>query len=682
MKHMIRMFLVSLLLSGMSLANVIVTPIFSDNMVLQKTTRVPVWGTASPGESVTVVLDHVSAKTLADKDGRWRVTLNLAGVAPGPFNLTIAGKNKIVIRNVMVGQVWLGSGQSNMAKIVGPMPGQQPCLNWQAEVAKSGNPQIRVFTVMNRPGPYVGTWQVASPENTAMFTAVGYFFARELQQALHQPVGIINASVGGSHAEAWTSLDAMNAVPELKEVVARQIGRMETWNKQIASYPAAEAAWEKQTGLVELIKKDYSSDWAAAGVPLSDWTPVTLPASLGQLKLTPGIYWFRRDITIWPQHGNKGIDVRMTTVDYDTAFFNGRKIGETTAEKTTTTGSLRYYHIPASDVIEGKAPLAVRLIALSTDAGLLSGLNRVAMTEGGATVDDLSGPWYVKQESAFPRLSPEVMAARPALPKPPVPQYHPAEFFESRIAPLIPYALSGFLWYQGESNVERASTYEKQMAALIGDWRRRWAEGAKTDGPGFYFCQLANNYGKRLLPADSKWAELRQAQLKTLNVPNTGMAVLIDIGEGGDIHPVNKQEVGRRLALIALAKTYGQSVPCSGPLYKSHVVVGRKIRISFEHVNGGLEASPLPDVFKMKSYAAETLPLVKPSPNSRVQGFAIAGVDKRFVWAEAIIDGATVLVSAPEVASPRYVRYAWADNPTCNLYNKAGLPASPFTTDE
>jgi lysophospholipase L1-like esterase len=246
------------------------------------------------------------------------------------------------------------------------------------------------------------------------------------------------------------------------------------------------------------------------------------------------------------------------------------------------------------------------------------------------------------------------------------------------VHPILPYAIRGVLWYQGESNVGSASLYRTSFPLLMQDWRQHWQQG---DFP-FYYCQLANYRAKTDQPGDSVWADLREAQAKTLSVPNTGMAVLIDTGESEDIHPQSKQVAGERLARIALAKTYGRDVVDSGPVYTSMKVEGSAIRLHFDHLGGGLIAKEVPATYDVMRKAGKAAPLVRNSPHSQLEGFAICGADKKWVWADAKIDGDTVMVYSTQVATPIAVRYAWADNPSCNLYNHAGLPASPFRTDD
>lgn len=291
----------------------------------------------------------------------------------------------------------------------------------------------------------------------------------------------------------------------------------------------------------------------------------------------------------------------------------------------------------------------------------------------------LAGEWLAKAEYEFPVLDAKILAAAPQPPAiAPGALSCPSSIFNGMIAPILSYAIRGVIWYQGENNCRRAYQYRTTFPLLISDWRKQWKLG---DFP-FYFCQLANHLGKKPTPTDSTWAELRDAQSAALKLPNTGQAVTIDVGESSDIHPRNKKDVGERLALIALARDYGKNVPYSGPVFDSLKIEGNKAILTFRYTEGGLIAKPLAATYDVLSRTGQTAPLVRNSPNSPLEGFAICGDDKKWVWADAKIEGNTVVVTSDKVAAPIAVRYAWADNPTCNLYNGANLPASPFRTDD
>ncbi len=525
-------------------ADVTLPAIISDHMVLQKTAKVPIWGKADPGEEVSVSLPGAKATAKAGDDGKWKLVLNLKDSAPGPFEMTVQGKNLLKISDVVVGEVWVASGQSNMEFEL------RKTIDADKEIAESANPMLRQFTVKKSVSPSPlddteGQWLAASPETSGSFTAVGYFFARKIQNELRVPVGIVHTSWGGTPSEAWTSPEALKTVPELSEASNR------LW-ADFAAYPEAKASYLKTMAA-----------WVSA---------------------------------------------------------NARE------DK------------PSNDVTA-----------------------------------------FAGAEVSFPELSPRQLAAAPVPTKTAATPQHTASFlFNGMINPIVPYAIRGVIWYQGEANAGRALQYHTAFPLLISDWRKVWQQG---DFP-FYFCQLANYMPKKTDPGESAWAELREAQNQTLQLPHTGQAVLIDIGESGDIHPRNKKVAGERLARLALANDYGKSLPDSGPVLKSVKIEGDKIRLSFDKAEEGLTAAPLAPTFTVISKTGETAPLVRNSPDSPLEGFAICGEDRKWVWADAKIDGDSVIVWSEKIPAPVAVRYAWSDNPTCNLTNTAGLPASPFRTDD
>jgi len=490
-----------------ALADVKLPAVFCDHMVLQRDTVVPVWGWADPGEKVSVTLAEQTQTATADADGKWSVKLDkLASGAP--VTLTVKGKNTVIVNDVLVGEVWLASGQSNMQLQVNAV------TNAWAEKASAKFPQIRMFTVARHTAVTPqsnceGEWIVCSPETVGNFSAAAYFFGRDLHQKLGCPVGLINASWGGTPIEAWTSMPRLAGKKEFEPVFKEWEGKMRVPYDE----EKARAQYEKQLA----VWKKVSEKRKAEGKPLT------------------------------------------------------------------------------------KAP----------------------------------------QEPVNPREH----------------KNYPANLFNGMIAPIIPYAIRGGIWYQGENNAhgESAKLYAIQLPLLIQDWRERWNEGEFP----FAWVQLPNFKKATEDPgAASDWAMMRESMLHSLSVTNTGMAIAIDVGEAANIHPKNKQAVGHRLALWALAAVYGEKIPFSGPLPAEHKVKGGEIMLSFTHADGGLVAK-----------------------GGELKGFAIAGADKKWFWAEARIEGDEVVVSSPDVKSPVAVRYAWADNPDCNLFNGAGLPASPFRTD-
>jgi sialate O-acetylesterase len=652
-------------------ADIKLPAIFSDHMALERSGKTPIWGKADPDEQVAITVGEKTFKTKAGSDGKWRVELDLTKSAEGPVDLTIAGRNAITIRDVVIGEVWLASGQSNMEFQL------KNAIAAAAEIAQSANPFLRQFRVAKRalPAPAdecAGEWTVANPETSGDFSAVGYFYGKKLQQELHVPIGIINASWGGTFSEAWTSKEAIDKVEKLR-----------AWNeaerKLTAEYPAKKQAfvaaftgWLKANGRED--KPSPAPDlFAGMEVSKEGWAPITLPSQPSRKdSLGNGAFWIRKEIDVPASVVGKEIKVNLGDVrGFDRVFWNGRKVFETTYQTYPGAGFKSYFPIPVSLLRKGVNVLAVRIYSPAEPAALVS-----APLQFIAGPMNLSGEWLMKKEYELPPLDAAALAAAPKPPAP-APGLLASGIYNGVIAPLTAYAISGVIWYQGESNTGRAYDYRVAFPLLINDWREKW----NRELP-FYFCQLDNMNPKSAVPTESEWSELREAQSMTLSLPNTGQAVLIDLGEANDIHARDKVDVGDRLARIALAKQYGKAIAFSGPVFESKNVEGHKVRIKFNHADGGLAAKHLPDTYPVKTILSQTAPLIRNSPGSELEGFAICGEDRKFVWADAKIEGDAVVVWSDKVSNPVAVRYAWADNPTCNLYNGAGLPASPFRTDD
>ncbi len=499
-------------LSIPAFADVKLPALISDNMVLLQDSKANVWGTADAGEKVTVKLGDHSAAATADPDGKWSVKLE--GLKPGAGrDMTVAGKNSITIKNVAVGEVWIASGQSNMEMSV------KAAKDSDKEIAAAQFPDIRVFTVTKKGSKTplddcTGKWEIATPENAGHFSAVGYFFSRELHAKLKQPIGLIHTSWGGTPVETW--------IPESGMKSNDRFG--EHWAKKMAAYPAAKAEYDKQLAAL----KEATEKAKAEGKP---------------------------------------------------------------------------------------APRPPRA------------------PEG---PDSLNGA--------------------------------PSGLYNGMIAPVAPYTIRGALWYQGESNAGPTNRgnmdlYGQLFPTLILSWRYEFAKAQgvareESEFP-FLFVQLANFHPRNEQPVDSYWAQIREAQTGTLEVPRTGMAVAIDIGEAADIHPKNKQEVGRRLSLCALAQVYFQEVEYSGPLYREMQIEDGKVRLNLSNAQD-----------------------LKTTDGGPIKGFALAGEDRKFHWAQAKLDMDHIVVSSPDVPNPVAIRYGWSDNPDVNLVNGAGLPASPFRSDK
>jgi sialate O-acetylesterase len=668
----LRLAVAAAISTATAFADVKLPAIISDHMVLEKSAKVPVWGKADPGEEVTVTLNGQSAKTTADAGGKWMTSLNLKDSEPGPFELTVEGKNKLSIADVVVGEVWVASGQSNMEWVV------KNTLDADKVIAQSENPLLRQFLVKKNPAREAledteGTWVAASPQTTAGFTAVGYFFARRLQSELKVPVGLIHTSWGGTPSEAWTSVAAIDSVPDLKAARERLWTQTEEFPAKKQAFIDGFGTWLKDNAREDKPAAEAAA-FAGADVSTDGWAPVKVPGVVAAKGLPEtGAVWLRKEVNI-PAKPTTNLRLSLPIDGFESVYWNGKLLKQTTYLDGLGNGTIRRYgpyDIPPADVLEGKNVLAIRFFEPVGPAKLAG--------EPKADAISLSGEWLAKAEYDFPALDPQKRAAAPQPPaNPPGPQNVASFLFNGMIHPILPYAISGVIWYQGESNASRAYQYRTAFPLMITDWRKQWNQG---DFP-FYFCQLANYMAKKPEPGDCNWAELREAQSQTLKLPNTGQAILIDIGESGDIHPRNKKDVGDRLALVALAKNYKKSIPYSGPAYDSMKIKNGKAVLTFKHAEDGLVAKPLPETFAVKSQTNETAPLVRNSPASQLEGFAICGEDKKWVWADAKIQGKTVVVSSDKVPAPVAVRYAWAENPTCNLYNNAGLPASPFRTDD
>jgi len=525
------------------------------------------------------------------------------------------------------------------------------------------NPEIRLFSVEHQTSPtplsdVQGHWVVTTPEDAANFSAVGYFFGRELYQHLKIPIGLIHTSWGGTPAEAWTSHEALASVPDLKPILDRYQESLESLPQQQENYQRALADWERKNINQDPGNKGEALGYADPELSLTGWSQMNLPQFFETAGLMiDGAVWFRKEIDLPASWAEKDLTLNLTAIDdFDVTYFNGKRIGATGNETPDSYLVPRRYNVPGSLVHAGRNLIAVRVFDRAGEGGF-GRSDLMSLAPAGAKDAEaisLTGPWNYKVELSLAPRKPDY-GSRPEL-LGPTNQNSPSVLYNAMIAPLQPYAIRGAIWYQGESNATRAYQYRTLFPTMIRDWRTGWGQG---DFP-FYFVQLANWQPAKSEPGDSEWAELREAQTMTLRAPQTGMAVIIDIGDANDIHPRNKVDVGRRLAAWALAETYHQKVEPSGPLYDSVLVKDDRIRVKFKHVGGGL----------------------KTADGGPPKGFAIAGADHKFVWAETRMEVDTVIVWSKDVAHPVAVRYAWADNPVANLYNRAGLPASPFRTDD
>ena len=610
-------------------------------MVLQRGQPIPVWGWAGKYEKVTVQFKKQVQNTVSDADGKWKLKLS-AEPAGGPYSLIIRGKNTLTINNVLVGEVWVCSGQSNMEFLVNGV------TNAAAEIRQSGNSDIRHIlipkAVSSEPKEdFAGSsnWQAASPANTGNFTAVGYFFARELYKQLHVPIGLIHSSWGGTDVETWTSHEAFEQSDEFKNMI-NNISRISL--DSIAQKRKAEMLVKLQLRQGGLPAPGTIAAWKEQGFNNSNWQKMTVPGLWEQQNLEnfDGIVWFRKTINLSAANAGQPAELYVGMIDdNDITYVNGVKIGAINGYNVK-----RVYKIPAGILKEGNNSIAVRVDDTGGGGGIYGDAADVKIVITG-NISSLAGEWAYRVESAHDGSTSINPNAYPSL------------LYNAMIQPLVNFGIKGAIWYQGENNAGRAYQYRTAFPLMITDWRKNWKQG---DFP-FYFVQLAGfNSANGNSINGSTWAELREAQTLTLSLPNTGMAVTTDIGESKDIHPKNKQDVGKRLALVALDHTYGRKNVYSGPVFQSMKTEADKIRVSFNHAGAGL-------AIKNAEYI--------------IKGFEIAGADQRFYPAKAIMEGNQVLVSAEAVPEPVAVRYAWADDTGyVNLFNKEGLPAVPFRTDQ
>ncbi|MDQ8202153.1 sialate O-acetylesterase [Pelagicoccus sp. SDUM812003] len=619
-------------------ADVIPASLFRDHAVLQQGMPIPVWGAADDGEKVSVTLDGKTVSTVA-KDGKWSVKLDPM-TAGGPYTLTIKGNNEITLSDILIGEVWVCSGQSNMERQLGLRDWQQPIKNWEAEAASANFPQIRHFgtaqTLALEPQEFVdGEWLVCSPETAPQFTAVGFFFGRALHQARGVPIGLIHSSWGGTPAEAWTSPDGIKRLPQLADTIKRlewiqkdpEAARaeyhrdLERWFAENDSGTAAKPAWNGESLDTET--------WSTMNLPVM-WENAGLPNY-------NGIVWFRREIDVPAAWTDQEVDLHLGAIDdVDTTWVNGRFVGG-----DTTWNKSRVYRIPADTLKAGRNSIAVRVLDTGGGGGIWGGdAMQLVRSDDPSQAIALDGEWRYRtselsQNAPYPPTDPSMGSGTPTV------------LHNGMIAPLQPYAIRGTIWYQGEANAPQSDFYRELFPNMVEDWRRGWDQG---DFP-FLYVQIA--------PFKEMPPEIREAQRLSLDrIPNSAMAVTLDVGDADDIHPTDKRPVGERLALAARALAYGEKLEYSGPLYQSFKAKGKRAVLRFSHLGGGLVAK-----------------------NGPLIGFTIAGPDNVFHPAQAKIVGKTVVVTSDEVSAPTAVRYAWANVPEGNLYNEAGLPASPFATD-
>ena len=612
-----------------------VSSIFGDNMVMQRGKPNVIWGWADPGDKIEVAISGKTASGVAGTDRRWEVKID-PPAAGGPYTMTIKGRQTVELHNILVGDVWLCGGQSNM----------QVPLRWardgDAEVKAANYSQIRFFTVAQHvayhPTESVeGNWKEVSPETADRLSAVAYYFARRVQQDIHVPIGLVVDAVGGTPAEAWTSAASLRPLKDFDVPLAEldklaAAGAPEYGNYVMHWYDEYDAG--------------IKGNWQAADFDDSEWKAVKIPGGFAELGIpeTPAVAWFRKEIALPdPLPTGRALLFLGSIERMDTAYINGTEVGASAWVENP-----RVYFIRDGVLKPGKNVLAIRVLKTKPDGGFLAKPEDLRLMLGDKTSVPLAGEWKgrISVDARPPHSLPMSYENWPVM---------PSVLYEGMLAPIAPLSITGALWYQGEQNSERGFQYRKILPVTIADWRKLFGQG---DFP-FYIVSLPAFGHRSATPIDDAWAETRESQaIVAAEVRNSCLAVTIDTGDPDNLHPKDKRPVGERLALCALAKRYRKHVVYSGPTLQSVKRLSGSIELRFAHTDGGL---------------------VTKGP--KLEEFSIAGEDRKWYWADARIKGKKVVVSSPSVAHPVAVRYAWQGNPAATLFNGAGLPAAPFRTD-
>ncbi len=635
------------------LAAVKMPAVFSDHAVLAKRNSVPFFGTADPGEEVLLSFAGQNGSAVADDGGKWVIKLDLSGTAPGPHTLKV---NHLIFKDILVGEVFLASGQSNMAFRLNRAEG------YDAEKSLPANNNLRFFNVApssceSPAGDVKGQWMIAAPETVGDFSAVGYFFAKELQNELALPVGIINSSVGGTEIECWMSQKALSKFPPVVKAGKKRDYLYESYPRRYKQFLEKNRAWETKYARVDDVSQLPPAD--------ATWRKATPPVAFGN-----GVYFLRTKVNISAADAANGFRINlMRSYTPMTLFIDGKRFAAMNDSKAYKLG---YF---TCNVKKGKLAPGVHEAVLR----YFVSHDRVRLPRvvyfGNTPVAETK--WEIFCGKDFGKPSGDELKERPSLPGM-LPSRNRlwSRLFNGMIAPLVPYGLSGVIWYQGESNEKDSGTYRKLFPAMINDWRKHFA----TPELPFFFCQLAAYRSKSADPAlCGNYPALRDAQSAALKLPATGMAVLTDAGEAMDIHPIDKKTPGSRLAKMALAKIYKRDIPSAGPVVKSAALAGSAVKVGFTGCDGGLLIRELPEKYPLKRTGQSYAATVRNSPQTQVEGFALCGSDGKWFWADkAEISGTSVLVSSAKVPAPVKIRFGWQDYPTVNLYNGAGFPAVPF----
>lgn len=626
-----------LLLSATAFTQIRLPRLVSDGMVLQRDANIKIWGWAAPNEAISINFINVNYQATANSTGNWELQLsNLT--AGGPYTMTLTASNTITINDILIGDVWLCSGQSNMALAMSNVASTYP-----TDVSNSTNDRIRNFNVpreyeFNSPKTDLtdGAWMKANPTNVLKFSAAAYFFAKELYARNPSvPIGLIHSSYGGTPIHAWMSEKALKYFPET--VTEIQLLKNPTYvNTIIQNDINLENNWN-----TTLKKNDAGiiNNWKSNTTDTSSWSDITV----GFTKKDIGSAWYKKKVTVSSQTAtNPSLLQLAILIEADSTYVNGKLVGFTNNQY-----AIRKYNIPANTFVEGENTITVRLVNNSLTGGFYGSIFQLVGTN--ETIN-LAGTWKTKVGYAMPTLADPINL-----------RWKPTALYNSMIEPLKNYAMKGAIWYQGEGNTSKPSQYSIYLRSMIEEWRTLFNNPSMP----FLYVQLPNYQSAVANPVESSWALLRESQLKTLAVPNTGMATTIDVGDASNLHPVYKKPVGTRLAITAQRVAYdNQQIVFSGPIYESMKIVGNTIELTF---------NTLGSLLKFKSTG---------TPVGTHTNFAIAGSNKTFAWAQARIEGNKVIVWNDTIPNPVAVRYAWGQNPAGEkLYNTEDLPASPFRTD-
>jgi sialate O-acetylesterase len=619
-----------------------VSPIFGDNMVLQRGKPNAIWGWSQPGDAVRVEIRENSATATAGADGRWQAQIRPP--APGgPYTVKITGRQQAVeLHEVLAGDVWVCAGQSNMQF------GLRQARNGEDEIKNANYPQIRYYVVGQRSSySHVdvprGSWRIVSPSTLGGgfgggISAAAYFFARKVQESVHVPIGLVQEAVGGVPAETFVSAEGLRPVKDFNTGIA-ELERLR--QKGAPEYGNYISHWYDEYDI-----GSKGGSWADPALDDSSWKTVRIPGGFKELGVgdVPSLCWFRKEITLPETLPTGASRLYLGSVDkMDTAYINGRQVGSSSWVENP-----RVYF--AGTVLKpGRNVVALRVFNLKSNGGFISPPADLRLTLGDGTAIPLAGDWKgkVAVDARPPHPLPIGFENLPSM---------PGVLYNGMLAPIAPLAIAGAIWYQGESNAERAYQYRRLLPALIADWRRLFNQG---DFP-FYIVSLPAYKHRQDVPGDDSWAEMREAQaMAAKSVPHSCVAITIDTGDPDNVHPIDKKEVGERLAFCALGEHYGLKVPYIGPTLSSVKRLHGALKLHFDHAEGGL--------------------MVK---GEKLGEFSVAGDDRKWYWADARIEGKAVIVSSASVSNPKAVRYAWQSNPLATLFNGAGLPAAPFRTDD